>query len=343
MAEKKPKAQKKPFLQRVFPAKGDTFGEGARKVLFLAALLTFFVSAGILLNELYLLPASVDKQANDMKQIYEGSSEPSGTASQAPALDEQGRLLKFKSLLDINPDVKGWITIPNTKVDYPVLQSSKEDSQYYLYRDINKASTKYGSLFLDANCSVEKDSPTQNLIIYGHHMQDGRMFANILEYTDLNFYKTNPVITFDTIYGESKWKVFAIFKTGTPESAPDAFNYLRPSFSNESDFLNFVYQIRNRSYINTPVDIRPDDQILTLSTCTYELNDYRGVVVARKVRPGEDAAVDVNAAQQNSQIVFPADWYKRYGGSMPDLPKTFEEAVTQGLVGWYKPTDDAQQ
>ena len=320
----------KGFFGSVFPSKGDSVGEGIRKIVLLIALITFLVSGGLLLYEGVYLPVQSDKVTSDIKDVYQKSQEE--TKDQPEQKDEEGRLAKFGELLKINPDIKGWITVPNTKIDYPVLQSSEDDPEYYLYRDYTGENTKYGSIFMDVHSSLGTDS--KNILLHGHHMRDGRMFANLMYYSDLDFYKDAPVFTFDSIYEEAEWKIISIFKTNTLKSQGEQFGYLRGSFSDESDFLNYIYQVRARSLIDIPVDVNENDQLITLSTCSYEFDDFRTVVVARKVRENEDPSVDVDKAVKASNPLMPDIWYETYGGSAPTLT-SFEQALQNGEIDWY--------
>lgn len=337
-----PKKKKRCFLAAIFPWKGDRFGEGLRKIVLLAALITLVVCGGQLLYESVYLPAQSDNAMNSIQDLYRpkgDTSQPDGDGeSKEPAKDSEGRLEKFLPLLEKNRDIKGWITVPNTVIDYPVLQTEKDldiqpgGDETYLYTDYEGNHTKYGSIFMDAHCDI-KDC--KNLILHGHHMRDGRMFANLMNYSDLSFYQSSPVFTFDTIYEEAQWKVIAIIKTNTKSDQGEPFQYLRYSFADDSDFLNYVYQVRERSLIDTPVDVNEDDQLITLSTCSYEFDEFRTAVIARKVRPGEDAGVDVSKAVKNPDPLMPDVWYNRYGGTKPQLT-TFEEALESGAISWYK-------
>ena len=103
-------------------------------------------------------------------------------------------------------------------------------------------------------------------------------------------------------------------------------------------FLNFIYQLRIRSIYNIDaVDINENDQIITLSTCSYEVKNYRTVIVARKLREGEDPFVDVDRVTLNTEPLYPSTWYYRYGGKAPKLTQTFEEALENGEIKWYQP------
>lgn len=251
--------------------------------------------------------------------------------------DGEGRLLQFEDLLEANSDVIGWIK--DSTMDYVVLQSSKNNPEYYLFKDFFGDYYKAGSLFLDPRSSVE--APTQNFVIHGHNMisTPEKMFHYIKFYKDVSFYKKHPVISFDTIYEEGDYKVFAIIKT-TPKVKKDYFfEYRQSEFANSSDFLNFVYQIRIRSLIIVDdVDINENDILLTLSTCSYEVNnDYRTVIFARKIRKGESKEVDMNTVKVNKAPLYCEDYYKQNGGKAPKLPATFEKALKKGIINWYNP------
>lgn len=251
--------------------------------------------------------------------------------------DEEGRLLQFKNLLKENSHVKGWIKEKSGTMDYVVLQPSKSDPEYYLYKDFFGDYYKAGSLFLDHRSSVE--TPSQNFVIHGHNMisTPEKMFHYIKFYKDVSYYKKHPIISFDTIYEEADYKVFAIIKT-TPKANKDYFfEYRQSTFEDASDFLNFVYQIRIRSLIMVDdVDINENDTLLTLSTCSYEVdNDYRTVVFARKIRENENKKVNMKTVKVNKNPLYCDDYYKQNGGKAPKLPATFEDALEKGKINWY--------
>lgn len=324
----------------------------------------FFIFTYLFINDLFIQPYLTNKSLKQIDELYvqpslsptdlpltEGvtpTSVPSISATvtlaaevsvvvQDPNRDEKGRLKQFSKLLDTNEDVKGWITVPGTNIDYVVLQSSKDKPEYYLTRDINKKKLKAGSLFLDYKSSVEEG--TQNLVIHGHNMTStDNMFHHLLDFKELDFYKANPVFTFDSILQTGQWKIFSIFITNGTSEKESLFNYTRAKFSDSSDFLNFVYQLRIRSIFNIDdVDINENDEILTLSTCSYEVKEYRTVIVARKIRVGENANVDVESVTENPYTLYPKTYYYRYGGKAPKFTASFEVALEDGDIKWYNP------
>lgn len=221
------------------------------------------------------------------------------------------------------------------------MQSGKDNPEFYLDKGFDKEYSKAGSLFLDINTPVEIEN-YQNLVIHGHNMvtTKEKMFHNILNYKkNIDYYRKHPIVQFDTIYQTGTWKVFAIFITPPNPATEDFFEFRKSTFKNASDFLNFVYQIRIRSLINVDaVDINENDQLLMLSTCSYEVNDdYRSILVARKVREGEDTAVDVDSAKKNKSPFFAKDYRELNNIEAPDVAATFEEALEKGQISWYKP------
>lgn len=348
--------------------KKDIFIRGLRIIFAIG----FFVFATLFINEVFIQPYKMNKSIEKAKDLYHyantnvsvsetfdnipddvpdnQNNDTNGNYSDVlltptptpdPNKDELGRLNKFSRLLEVNDDVKGWLRINNiagendTKIDYVVVQSDTNDPEYYLTRDwATHDYLKAGSLFLDSTSSIETN--TRNLIIHGHNMTSSDdMFHYLLDYHELNFLKEHPIISFDTIYGEGLWKVFSVYITPGGNERDDFFPFVRSEFSNNRDYMEYLYQIRVRSLFNIDdVDINEDDQILTLSTCSYELSNYRTIVVARKVREGEEASVDTDSIYKNKNVLYPPSFYKHYGGKTPDIP-TLDEALSEGLIPWY--------
>lgn len=341
------------------------------KIFRILCMIGFVVFAILFVNEVIIQPYRIKKSIEYTRELYNKPTKipvtvgptptqavnatvaptPSvpPTPTPDPNRDAQGRLLQFKDLLAVNDDVKGWLTIPDTNIDYVVVQAADGNQEYYLDKDIKLDYSKAGTLFIDSHGSVENKS--QNLVIHGHNMISTaeKMFHYLLKYSTtkngngaLSYYQKHPLITFDTIYNTGEWKIFAVFITNGAATKRDSFfDYTRTDFKDTSDFLNFVYQIRNRSMLNIDsVDIKDTDQLLMLSTCSYEADNYRTVVVARKVRDGEDPSVDVDTVTKNINPLFPESYYYRYGGEAPQLPATFEEALKNGTISWYTPSDN---
>lgn len=192
--------------------------------------------------------------------------------------EEEKRQQLMQSLLKINKDIVGWINMGNTRINYPVVQG--KDNEYYLDHNIEKKSSKYGSIFVDyRNKNLPKFvNAEKNIIIYGHHMKDGTMFGDLMLYKDEKFFKDNQIISFDIFPQQYKWQIFAAYVTNTD------FNYIKTDFKNDAEFNEFIKSIREKSwYINDTIP-NSKDIILTLSTCSYEFEGARFVIHSKLIK-----------------------------------------------------------
>lgn len=294
--------------------------------IFLLCVFVFAACSGILVYRLIILPQQSNSAAAEARFLYHSpagtsssSAAPISTASKAP------KLPSFAELKAINPDIEGWITISGTSVDYPVLRAPASSPDYYLTHDWKHRETKYGSIYLyppTAKTSTEQ----KNSILYGHSMKDGQMFADLLQYSSLVYYRLHPVIQYQVGNDKASYKIFAVIKANTDPSQGQLFDYQKSNFSTTNDFLKYLYEVRIRSLVQMPVDLKASDKILTLSTCSYEFDGFRTVVFARRVRKDESANTDITYAVINPTPLYPDCWYKKFGGEKPSLPN-FEEAL----------------
>ena len=263
-------------------------------VLIVASSLAALAAASVIVWEAAIVPMQADNTMDEIRTVAAGTEETTDSTSEPDkAVKKKTSAIDFSSLRAVNKDIVGWIQVPGTVIDYPVLQSSTENPQHYLYRDYKGNDTKYGSIFVDAEAAIGK---SRCMTLYGHHMNDGRMFADILKYGDLAFYQSSPTFTFDTYKSAGTWKVISVFKANVNPDQGEPFAYVRTDFDSDEDFLTFVHQVMIRSLIDTGVTVNEKDKLLVLSTCSYEYDNFRTVVVARKVRKGESVKVDTKNA-----------------------------------------------
>ena len=146
---------------------------------------------------------------------------------------------------------------------------------------MDKAYNSYGALFLDYRCKIDPKALTRNQIIYGHNMRYGAMFGTLDEYRSIDFYKKNPIIQFDSLYEQRQYKIFAIMVVNDAED--DTFGYTysayRTDFTNDDDFMSWIQHSRDRSLFDTTVDVNTEDEIITLSTCCYDYENARFVIL----------------------------------------------------------------
>ena len=186
---------------------------------------------------------------------------------------------KYAAVYAENSDFVGWLTIDGTNINYPVMQSVETD--YYLKRAFDKSYSAYGTPYVQENCDLNL---SDNIIIYGHHMNDGSMFAGLCSYESEAFYQEHKIIHFDTLEGYGEYEIVTVFKTVA--YSPDGFKYYH--FVNAEcaeDFDDFIAQCKALALYDTGVTAEYGDQLLTLSTCEYSRTNGRMVVVAKKITP----------------------------------------------------------
>lgn len=195
--------------------------------------------------------------------------EPSG---ELPAGKEEPEpLVELSTLQAEYPDIKGWISIPGTCVDYPVLQSSADDPELYLRRTYKGERRTAGSIFFQWDCSPE----SRNLVVYGHNMNDETMFAVLQKMADEAFRNEHSQILLQTREGLREYQIAAVLKTDI-QKLP--FN--RTEFAEEADFLSFQKELFAQSLYKPETIPGADHRLLTLVTCSYEWDNARTVVVA---------------------------------------------------------------
>ena len=188
---------------------------------------------------------------------------------------------QYKTLYNSNKDIIGWITIPNTKIDYPVMQYT--DNTYYLSHNFDRKDDKAGCLFMDCGCDVIKGS--DNYIIYGHHLTSGRMFSSLSDYESKTFYEKHSTINFDTIFETGTYAVMYAFRSRVYDDMDVNFKYYQfINADSEEEFNSYMNEMKEASYYDTGVTAAYGDQLLTLSTCDYQEENGRFVVVAKKIR-----------------------------------------------------------
>ncbi len=235
-------------------------GNVVRRIIFFVALIVFIGSAGYLIHH-YL---KGEAEQNDFE-----------------SLKVDGKY-DVAQLHEKNSDIVGWLTIEGTQVDYPVMQT-KEDPEYYLRRNFKKEDTMAGTPFLDATSDME--APSANWMIYGHNMKNGTMFHDILDYEEENFYQKHKTFTFETLTEKGTYEVIAAYYTEIYTEDSKEFKYYQyPNIVDEAQYRAFVEGSKALCPYDTGVIPVYPEQLITLSTCSYNVEDGRFVVVGRKVK-----------------------------------------------------------
>ena len=316
----------KKFLFTTFPVKGDTPKEIVRKVV---VIVSFIVLIGC---ATYFTGNFIDKKQNEkevskLAQIMEtgenSEQEWAKIEKKHPNVNfPSGMQTKFADLYAMNSDLVGWIKIDGLDIDLPVVQT--KDNDYYLKHNFSKEKSHYGTVFANFNNNI--DTLDLNTVLFGHRMhKDTQMFTNLREYAKPEGFLKAPIIEFNTLYANYQWKVYAVFITNGSSDGDNGyvFNYVFPNLLYvdrnqwEKTYGGYVNQINQRALYLTGVDIQPTDRILTLSTCTYEFDNARLVVVARMLREGESVEIDPDSVAINSNPRYPQAWYDKKGISNP--------------------------
>ena len=227
--------------------------------------------------------------------------------------DKTGTLVSFDALMSQNNEIKAWLSIDNTNINNPVYQTT--DNVFYVNHNMLKEKNRYGALFFDHKNTITSAKTSQNLTIYGHNMKDGSMFGTLQNYRKLDFYKSNPTFKLTTLYGAEEYRVFSVMVMNATAADDNGYiyNFVTSDFSNQGAFSSWVYEAQERSIISTTVDVKENDKILTLVTCSEDFNNSRFVVMARRTRTNEEGAVNVKDAKLNPNPRYPQAWYDKKG------------------------------
>lgn len=198
-----------------------------------------------------------------------------GTEPSEPASEPESPILpELRELLEYNPHLVGWLAIEGTVINYPVVQTP-DRPEYYLYRNFDGEYSDWGCLFADADCHVED---SDNVTVYGHHMNDGSMFASLLNYEKKSYWEAHPKVRFDTLTQRRTYEIFAVIRTTA--TLDEGFPYHRFSDAeSEADFDLFVAECKALSLYDTGIIPEYGDKLLCLSTCEYSRQNGRFVVI----------------------------------------------------------------
>ena len=217
------------------------------------------------------IPATEPKDPDDTQpEATQGETEPA----------EPTVLPEYQALYELNNDLVGWLTIPDTNIDYPVMQSTYE-KDFYLHRDFYKNYLYAGTLYARETCDVFE--PSDNVTVYGHRMEKpGRnMFFELDKLKSKTWWESHPTFSFDTIYERHTYEIICVFKT----HAKDGYPYHRfENAKTEAEFDEFITKVKSMQFYETGVTAEYGDKLLCLSTCEYSLGDGRFVVVAKRIK-----------------------------------------------------------
>lgn len=250
-----------------------------KKILFF---LTIILLISIMLISSYFIYKE-SKQNQKQEEVFEELVKITENSDQNEQNDKKSTedTINLKELYEINNDLIGWIKIENTDLSYPVVKSKIKN--YYLRKDFYKKYSSYGTPFLAEGCDIDT---SDNVIIYGHHINNQKMFGYLENYKKEEYYRNHKIIDFYTLNEsetiKNEYEIFAVFKTSLYSS--NSFKYYSYiNFSNKDEFYYFMEKVKKISMYKTNITPRYGEKLITLSTCEYSNKNGRLVVMARKI------------------------------------------------------------
>lgn len=213
---------------------------------------------------------------------------------QRQAQTEPVMLPEYAALYEQNSDIIGWLRIEDTVIDYPVMQTM-EDEDYYLDYDFNGDSNSDGSLILDTDSTagvgtalnqyINGTAPSTNLIIHGHTMRSGMMFGGLKQYAKESYGEEHSMICFDSLYEKREYELIAVFYSQVYMNTDEVFKYYNFfQADTQEEFDSWYDNIKAMSLYDTGVTAEYGDEFITLSCCSYQVEDGRFVVVGKRIK-----------------------------------------------------------
>ena len=253
-------------------------------ILSIIYIANYFLSKKQAIQESQLLD-KIEIDENQLKEVNETTEEANITTQEnieETTNQETERILKVQKLQEENSDIVGWLEIEGTSINHPVLQGT--DNEYYMTHNYKKQKSKNGSIFLtkDYDWSI----PSSNFLIYGHNLNNGTMFQELLKYAKEEFYKEHSIIRFTTNKEDAEYEIISVFKSRVYyKTEKNVFRYyFFVNANSEAEYNEFVQNAKKASIYDIDKTAKFGDQLITLSTCSYHVEDGRFAVVGRKNR-----------------------------------------------------------
>ena len=338
--KKKKKKKKRSTLTKILkcyiPWPGDSVADAFRKIVFFVALCVVGICTFLISH--YYIGLYHDKQAyRELQKTLEDNrnnapSEP--VIRYDPDSDDYyeyfDHMNELGVLLKQNPDLVGHIKIEGTPVDYPVVQKRSSDpnrntNDYYLKRNFAQEQSDSGCIFMDFRCVFDRVvdhmrilKNSENLIVYGHNMNNKTMFGSLRDYTRSPlYYKEHPIVELQSLYKTYYYKIFSVFVVdGTDFTSPYAFDCWNTiDFSDEDEFYEYVNNAKKRNLISNDVDVVYGDPILTLYTCNSMItSEGKLILMCRLIREDEkgNEKIGTETAELNENVLYPEVYYKNH-------------------------------
>ena len=213
------------------------------------------------ISDVYLSEDSSQSSSNEVG----GKNNPNDAEGDNKTISENQEELK-----SINNNYEMWIEIPNTKINYPIVQG--KDNEYYLKHNFKNESNMSGTIFVDYRNNIDED---KNIIVYGHNMRNGTMFNNITKFKEESFFNNNNTINIIRNNILYQYEIFSIYVEDESKVS------LEIEFTDNDAFVNYALNEASKSMYNKNIIITEEDKIITLVTCSYEYTGARTILVGK--------------------------------------------------------------
>ncbi len=251
-------------------------------IILIAAFVALFSTSAYFIFDHY----RQDKQQAELYDSLADMVDSAADTEEEPAepvfyTEEKTVLPELAELFQQNSDLAGWIRIEDTNINYPVMHTP-DNPDFYLKHGFDKEYSDYGCPYVQENCDVQL--PSDNVILYGHHMKNGSMFADLEKFRSQDFWQEHKTFFFNTVTDRYEYEIISVFKTFVYSDSPESFKYYHfVNAETPEDFSAFIDRCKELSLYDTEVSAEYGDKLITLSTCEYSHTNGRLVVVAKRI------------------------------------------------------------
>lgn len=271
----------------------------------------------------YILPPTTPVNSSGVEDKTQAPTDADAATIGTPAGAPEGILSDFFNLYSQNADIRGWLSIENTQIAYPVLMR-QDDPTYYQTHGSDGQEAPNGALYFGEDAALfTAQSVNRSLVIYGSNPRDGSMLSDLLGYMDASFVEEHRTIRMNTLFERADWDVFGVMVVDSDPKAEDYFDYTQSRFE-QGTFSRFLEDIRKRSLFTIDTTVGEDDRILLISTDASKEAGFDGarlVVAARQIvetgtaattQTGENKTADAaKAVVSNPQVLLPDRWMEK--------------------------------
>lgn len=284
------------FFGSFLPNNCDNLKQIIIKCLYLAAVLTIAIS-GMYMGD-YFISAQKEK---DILGEYRDCWYSGNWVNSTELIKER------------NSDFSGWLKFNGTDIDHPVFQT--DNNSFYMNHNADKKKSGNGSLMFDCDNKISENKTDKNLVIYGRANRGGGVFGNLKKLRNISFFRKNSTLELSLLDKTDTYSIYAVFvlNASKEDDGGYIYNIYRQNFLNQTDFDNWVNEAKERSVINTEIDVNEEDNILTLVTDCDDFPNARLVVMAKSTNDDKNADSANNNAHANPQARYPQKWYTQRG------------------------------